>query len=201
MKIISNFKDYYDDVAKSMSDKMVYKRDTQKYDRAQELLMARRLGYQSIELKPVRQILNNGSQKVVVYTDVYGHGGSGKIIMDLNSAKIMYPSKLCSKFYENNTNTFKLIQIGTRLFRVIAKNESGNPLKMSTEVKITEMGIVDNHTNFPIYSIDFVNTENGLLACDFNHYENLGLLGIDKIMTAQEVVEEIKNKLERLGGF
>lgn len=194
MNLVSNFKDYYDFLSQSQSD-IKYIRNINSSTKVDELNTIRNLGVKTIELKPVSHMLN--VDKVVVYTDITKHCGCGKVIMDLDAAKLMYPSKLCSKFMSEVDYTYKLLQIGRRTFRCAIKNVL--PLKVSKDegdILVQEIsGIKIEGIDLPIYSIDYIKTTEGMLACDFNTVERLDNLYMNKHITAHEVVEEIEKIL------
>lgn len=195
MDIVSNFKDYYDFLADKNSN-IKYVRNMDNLSRVEGLEILRKLGMKTIELKPVSRMLD--TEDVIVYTDLYKHNGKGKMRMSLEGARLMYPSKLCSKLYkESIKKTFKLLKIGGRNFVCIINNKQN--LEMSDEpedIQVKEVeGFGLDNIRIPIFSIDYVQTDRGMLASDFNTVENLNSLYMNRFITAEEVIEEIQKKL------
>lgn len=194
MNVVSNFKDYYDSLSDSSSN-VVYKRNINCESKVKELEELRKTGIKTIEIKPISKMI--GVDKVIVYTDLTKHCGNGKIVMDLDGARLMYPNKLCTEFISEVNKTYKLLQIGTRTFRCVIKNKM--PLKTSVDERdifIEEVNRIKiRGIDYPVYSIDYIRTNNGMLACDFNKVEILNRLRMNRYLTAKEVVGEIEKIL------
>ena len=47
----------------------------------------------------------------------------------------------------------------------------------------------------PIFSIDYIIDKGIMIATDFSEVENLKELGVEKIITAEEIVEEIRQSI------
>lgn len=197
IQIVSPFTDYYDYL--SVVGGVVYNRIRTTSSKVEELRIVKALGIKTLELKPANQVVVNGhNQKVVVYMDLSKHSGEGKMIAPLNTVKITYPNKLCSLFYEPTDGiirTYKFVQIGKRRFWVYIRN---NGLVENTVESITEIESGYNYyLRIPIYSIDYILTNNGLtqLAVDFNSVQSLGNLGMEKVLSAESVVQEIYDSI------
>lgn len=197
IQIVSPFTDYYDYL--SVVGGVMYNRIRTTSSKVEELRIVKALGIKTLELKPANQVVVNGhNQKVVVYMDLSKHSGEGKMIAPLNTVKITYPNKLCSLFYEPTDGiirTYKFVQIGKRRFWVYIRN---NGLVENTVESITEIESGYNYyLRIPIYSIDYILTNNGLtqLAVDFNSVQSLGNLGMDKVLSAESVVQEIYDSI------
>lgn len=109
------------------------------------------------------------------------------------------------KHSETNGITLKCLQVGLRRFRVILWNNTGeqgcfeetgkglSDIKDKKVASIEEipggrLGISDK----PIYSIDYISTDEGLKAIDYNAVESLSSLGFERIMNSSEVCDEIQ---------
>jgi hypothetical protein len=86
--IKSDFKDYYDTATSQMltSNSVVYNRSMKDVPgRVAELKLINSLGIKTVQIMPVKKIPLH-VQKVVVYTDPFGHRGEGKMLMPLSEA-------------------------------------------------------------------------------------------------------------------
>lgn len=166
-------------------------------------------GLSILGLKPVSDFQLLGyDTKILVYTRPCEHGGNGKLVLDNREAQELYPNmpaRIWVKHSETNGITLKCLQIGLRRFRVILWNNTGtsgcleetgkglSDLRDKKVVSIDEipcghLGI----SEYPIYSIDYISTDEGLKAIDYNEVENLSSLGFDKVMSSSEVCDEIQ---------
>lgn len=193
IQIVSPFTDYYDYL--SVDGGMIYNRVRNTSSKVEELRIVKALGIKTLELKPANQIvMGSHNQKVVVYMDLSKHSGEGKMIYPLNTVKITYPNKLCSIFYEPSdgvVRTYKFLQIGKRRFWVYIRNKG---LVEDTVEGITEIESGYNYyLRLPIYSIDYILTSDGLtqIAVDFNSIQSLSKLGMNRVLGAEVVVQEV----------
>lgn len=194
VKIESDFLDYYDYLSSNRTNSLVYKRhlsDLLSKDRAIGIL--KRLKLKTITIGAVKDIAYL-ADNLVVYTDI--KSGS-KRLMASKDALLIYPNYLASIFYEESDGiTYKILQIGDRRFRIILKGD------INTEVKVIEsieeiFGVYHRNIRNPIFSIDFIPTNSGLLALDINNVEVLKNLGMYNILTAEEVISQIYRALRR----
>lgn len=195
INIQSDFKDYYDYLADNKS-KIVYERYRNGgMQRGSALKYLRSMGIKTIEIKPVNKFLFTDTKRVVVYTSPFLHEGKGKRVMEPQDAFNSYGNCICSKFYDSST-TVKYLQVGKRRFTLIYKKENNEEL---TEGKIVDISEQKNEYNrligLPIFSIDYIQDGMYMLATDFNEVENIKRLGIESLITPDQVVEEIKNAL------
>ena len=85
----SDFQDYYDKFCSNQG--IIYRRyRNESLQRGKALSKLREFGVKTIEIKQVSQIIRAEASKVVVYTDVYGHGSKGKKLMNLDEALALY---------------------------------------------------------------------------------------------------------------
>lgn len=190
--INSDFTDFYDYL--SSGNGVEYKRSKFGGGRGRELSLLRQQGIKTIETKPVSKF-DSSAEKLLIYTDVNMHDKMGKVILRKAEADLMYHNKLASQLMENSwKTTYKLVYVGKRRFRLVL--ESYEPLGEEYVVSIEEMQSSYSMTmGKPIFSIDYINTDAGLLAIDLNSSENLGKLGIERFMKAEDVVGEIYNAM------
>lgn len=194
IEILTDFKDYYD----SLSVSGGYKYERYKgglLDKGEGILVLKRLGVETIELKAARDIITRSS-KVVVYTDPSRHDGSGRVVMSVDEATLLYPNSLASEYYEEaGGDILKYLQVGSRRFRILI---SGGRVGLNGGVveSIEELESGYNaRLGLPIYSIDYISTNRGLRAITFNNIEDLSLYGLDKYIGAKDVIKEVYDAL------
>ena len=196
LRIESDFKDFYDKASTDSNYIGTFSRYRSTESKAQALRWLEGKGTKTIKLKASRMLEGSGESLCVVYTDSKLHHGKGKIVTTLNEARDMYPNKPASKFYEEaNGKTIKFLQIGSRRFRVEMQAEG---LSLNGGI-VTDIKELEPELSYkilePIFSIDYISSNREMIAIDFNRNEELERLGFEDIMSAEEVIEEIKKSL------
>lgn len=192
----SDFKDYYDNCFETDPSKIqaVYKRlKSDIPSKGRGLSILKKMGVPVLKLEATRDIMFFGDEqtkRVVVYTDPNKHDGNGRVLMKLSEAQLTYPNSLATEYYEDVTEISKLLYIGSRRFKVLLRTKGG--LDRGEVVHVSEIGRMYNYMiAMPIFSIDYIPTSNGLLAMTLNTVERLEEYGLNKIMTPEEVINEI----------
>ena len=182
LKIKSDFIDYYDYLSSSDSN-VEYNRNTNnRLTILEGLSRLRGIGIATIETKAVRQIQ---SEYLIL------HNEYNSTIMKKSEAELIYPNSLASECASNNLTIYRLLQIGKRRFKVILKLTDSN-INDYSMVSIEEIAPMYNIAlGFPIYSIDYKITQNGLFAIRVNNIENLKSYDIDKIISPDEIMDLI----------
>lgn len=196
VKIISDFIDFYDYLSVNENPTGTYIRNKSDIpSKGRGLAELRRVGVKTIEAKAARDIVS-ASNKLVVYTDPSKHDGSGRILMSYDEANMIYPNSLASEFFDEADGfTNKLLQIGSRRFKIVFKAE---PLSLKTGDIVSIDEITPSYNmllGLPIYSIDYIPTHDGMLAITLNTVERLLGYGLEKIITAEQVISEVYNAL------
>lgn len=191
INIESDFCDYYDHLAFSEDTIAKYKRiNKNNLTKGSAIAYMKQLGIMTIHIGTVNElsVLHN---KLVVYTEPNKHGGDGKVLMSSQDAKMTYPNYLASPYYEDTAEiTNKFLQIGKRRFRLVIENK--NVFKFGKLLAIDEISSEHNYiVALPIFSIDYVSTKYGMLACDFNNVENLASIGLKNIINPSDIINEI----------
>lgn len=194
LKIESDFHDFYDYLSSSDAS-VTYKRYTSRnLPRDKVFKQLQRLSVRTVPFGRVRELASS-YEKLVVYTDITKHGMEGKVVLNSDEALLLYPGKLASAYLKTMPLTYKVLVIGTNIFRVIIEDNVfpfiRGEVKSIEKARSRYEGIVRE----PIFSIDYVPTNSGLLAVDFNVIEHLGNLGVQHLITAEEIIEEIYNFL------
>lgn len=193
MALESTFTDFYDKKLAEY-DNIEYKRSRPKADaRGLELNELRKIGIPTLEVKAV-SLYNSSVEELVVYTEPHKHDKEGKIVTDLETARLMYRNNLASPFYRKCCMfTIKYVQVGKRRFRVFFLGKRDESVFEDGQVmKIEELYSQYNTViKEPIFSIDYISTDFGLIAIDFNKVQNLGKIGLADYMTDDEVCQEL----------
>ena len=115
----------------------------------------------------------------------------------------MFPNCAAVPFYEESDGiTLKMLQIGSRRFRLMLKNTNLYLLREGSLIDIQEIkSSISYSVGLPLYSIDYIQTREGLLAIDFNYVQRLDTLGIQHYLTAEETYSEIRDALINLANF
>lgn len=176
MKLTSDFEDYYDTVLKEYNigkagDYELRRVSIDNVSKVKQLELLRNIGYETIQLIPVRAAFN--VDELLVYTNPNLHYGGGKSIMSLESALGMYGSALCTEYFPNNDGiTYKILQVGKVSLSLEIKN---NDFEESEIISCIYLGQIEKPAFDGIYSIDFVRDSNGkMLACDLDLAVKLG---------------------------
>lgn len=200
IKIISDFSDFYDS-AQDKNSMYVYRRmRCEGMQRGSALKMLRNLGIDTIDIKPVSYFYDD--DVLLVYTNSKLHGGLGKIVMPCEKAKRLYSNCAASLLNMDSDVSIKYIRVGTRSFRVILDRVDKADIKYEfrgiEEIKKVhkDLTIISQNKNIPIYSIDYIlSLNNSLIATDFNEVECLQSYNINKLMSSNDVFEEISKVL------
>lgn len=196
LKIVTDFSDYYDSLSDSNA-KIVYNR---KYSECNQRgtalnILRKHAGIKTIDLKPVSDFLYSGT-RIVVYTNPKLHNGEGKRIMTVEEAMQSYSNYIASRYYEECDSFVKFLQVGSRRFTINYKRNNKESLTDNSVIDISEATSGYNKLlGLPIYSIDYIAVDNAMIATDFNEVECLKHCGIERFMTAEQVVEEIQKSL------
>jgi len=142
---------------------------------------------------------------LVIYKDLYKHRGEGKELVDFDTAKQKYNSDLASLYIDMSTDnysaiSYRLLQIGKYRYWIEYKSRDG----WRSNYGYVETDIVNEDINYsftkipePLYAIDFVISNNELLAIDFNTSPGLKSIGLKEELSAGEVVNQIKTFYNR----
>lgn len=198
--IKSDFQDYYDAefINSGYKEKAyIYNRiQSNRNHRTKDLLDIQEQGIPVLSLRPVVDFqLLKPDTKILVYTRPTLHNGEGKILLENREAQDLYPNmpgRLWIPHSETEGYTLKYLQIGQRRFKLVLKGKDDIDDLTPRIFNIVELSPEYSKWNkFPIYSIDYIPTKNGLMATDYNNVENLQKFGMEKVITSKEVHSEI----------
>lgn len=196
--IVSDFVDYYDKAAQAVvnENSVLYNRVFANVPgKIEELRFMSNLGSKVVRVEPINRISPTISN-VVVYTNTKAHRGNGKTVMSLSEASLMYPNKLGTEYFlKSQCITYKILVIGKRRFKCVLRNSD---YLIENELLILEelQSGYNYRIPLPIYSIDYVQSNIGeMIVCDFNTVQRLDYLGVERLMSAEEVINEIYQAL------
>lgn len=196
----SEFEDYYDQsLAVLAQSGLAYNRVRTINNRNKELAKLKDIGIETIKLTAATRIWTQSS-RVVVYTDAGKHDGKGKEVYSLSEAQLMFNSSLVSEYIPQKDGIgYKMLYIGKLGFKCTMLYRDG--IHMAGCLDITPVqGGYNKRIGLPIYSIDYININGKLVACDFNEVENLSMLGFWQVMNAESIAGEIMESLLMYGG-
>lgn len=198
IKLITDFSDFYD--SELNGGDICYRRlESKSKGKGEELEFLSSLGILTETVYLVSMIPSN-IERVIVLTNDKAHKGNGKIIMSRAEAQRSYKNYICVPYIEDtNGRSVKVLQIGQRRFRIEMLNIKYE--KFASHGVVTAIEEIEPYFNkdikIPIFSIDYIPFEDKMMAVDFNRVQNLSTLGIDKILSKEEVIFEIKSALTR----
>lgn len=196
-RLESDFEDYYD-CCQIDSSPLIYRRfNSERHDRSEALSFLKNNGIKTVNFGPFRNFGKN-IKNFVVYTNPSLHNFLGKHIYSYNEVQSQYRNYLVSEFLDNYGGyTVKYLQIGERRFRLMFFNpDYKTKLIEGSMVAIEELPRQYNYAiGLPIYSIDYISNGVEMVAIDFNEVQRLNTIGINNLISAEDVATEVKNAL------
>lgn len=195
--LASDFTDFYDDCCDSNSV-IVYNRfRNQGMSRGEALNYLKNNGIKTVNFGPFTKF-GSSTDKLVVYTNPSLHNFAGKQIHTFNEVALQYTNYMMAEFLEvYGGYTVKYLQIGERRFRMMFFNpEYKNKLIEGSMVAVEELPKQYNYAiGLPIYSIDYISNGVEMVAIDFNEVQQLDKIGVNNLITAENVAMEVRNAL------
>lgn len=201
LKILSDFEDYYDNQSNN-NGTIIYNRNFgESLSKAGALKYIRSLGIPTIETQAVKEIAP-GVKRIVVYMDPKAHEGKGKQVMKRSDALSYYGNYLASPYIESTNGLYiKMLQIGTRRFKLLLQHTNDGDLTTGRVLDIQELEPQLSSIVYPIFSIDYIPYNGMSVATDFNQVQKLVGLGIESILKPEDVVLEIEKTLKIFKGL
>lgn len=146
------------------------------------------------------------NREFIIYTDLDAHRAEGKIKVRAKEALEKYSENYCSEYIDYNPGvSYRHLQIGDiKCWLKFQSNDwRSNYGNVDIEVISVDKNLYCNKdknelNKYPLYAIDYVKDHNGdLLAVDFNIAPQIKGTGIEDIIPAKEIVEQIKSNMER----
>ena len=143
---------------------------------------------------------------VVVYTDESAHCGEGKIIQTWNQAERNYPNSFATEFItvlQNNMGySLRYLRVGVRQFWLSyssandwRSNCGDVTIELLCEEKKCRKELPAGKWTAPLFAIDFLPVGSLLYAVDYNIAPGLMGSGLERIMSAHDVYDEISQTL------
>jgi len=205
LKLKSDFYDWYDHAFDL--DGMTFQRISKSITtRKQDLESLKNLGFRVPRFGKVidfyHEILTHKQHpeitpviQVVVHTDPKAHRGEGKVLLSTTEAFLRHPHDFCVEYIPSNRKSQRLLCVGKRTFWIEYESKDDWRSNMG-DVNFKVLDQIPERPRFflPMFAIDFVGKEK-LYAIDLNIAP--GLEPLKGIMTASEIVDELKNWLEK----
>lgn len=208
----SDFHDYYD----HWFDKVYYPEEEyttfERYSisgmNRQEMLNYLELnGYNVPKHGLVKDLILQKDQKVVIYLDINSHRGMDKILCPFGEALNFYPMNYCMEYKKVNKEelgcSFRYLRIGDDIFSLCYKSQdSWMSNQGDVDIVILE-DVLDDMKKLlpdrPLLALDFILPEdsNKMYAIDLNISPGLTWTGIENILSAKEVVKNIKHYIDK----
>lgn len=217
MRLISDFRDFYDYAFDRESDRTFYRNAGDRtMSKIMQFRLLKSLGFKIPLVGPPDVLHRQGLgliDLVVVYEDDRAHCGEGKILTELETALKDYADHPCSQWINttgefDRSQSYRLLQIGDRAWLLRYEGVGG---WMSNHCENTQIYIeaeIEALPNFgyPLFAIDFVNKVNEpfpealedltrLFAIDFNTAPGMRWTGMDDILQPSEVVDLIQRAI------
>ena len=142
---------------------------------------------------------------VVIYHDQRAHAGDGKELATWNFALKNFPNAFASEYIPATLSgqgvSLRYLRIGLRQFWLqysSADDWRSNCGEVTVQVldeeqRKKQQDLKGLFADVPLFAIDFIVVRSDLFALDYNIAPGLSGTGIEEIMTAQNVHEEISN--------
>lgn len=200
VKLKSDFHDFYDIWFDSEADFVFERFTTSGLSRGAMLNFLKNSGVNVIRFGTCEEMYSLGCEDVVVYTDTHLHRGEGKVLMSASNAKMSMPNYLCSEYIGIKRGiSIRHLQLGEYYFTLEYKSKDDwrSNCGYDVDIRILNAGFGYHNTiKAPIFAIDFVHSENGLLAVDYNIAPGCGWTGINELVSAKEIADSIKKTIE-----
>lgn len=193
MKLISDFRDYYDhwfDNSEPTFNRLMISGPRKQG----QFGLIGCCGYKVIPYGKPKEF--NSNDLLVVYLDDTLHAGEGKTVMPQPLANTLHPDKLCSLYIASNSISSRYLWIGSRCFKLTYENLDKREWRSNVgEVNIRLEKELFNPphpkclSQFPLVAIDFV-ADYGI---DLNMSPGIKGTGIEDILSGREVYELISD--------
>lgn len=191
VKVESDFTDFYDSLSEDKSSVVYRRMKSDSISKNEAIRKLKNVGTDTVLTGAVKEIAHLG-ENLIIYTN--DKNRKEKIVMESDYAVMMYPNYYSSILYKvEDKHIYSLVHIGMRRFQVMRNN------KEVTSIKEIEP-IINRALNYPIFSIDYIITKKGMVATGYNNILNLGEIGMQEVITAQEVIDEIYKSI-KIGGL
>lgn len=193
MKIVSDFKDFYDEAVESSELCGIYRRiNGETLNRKQGLEYLKTKGIATIDCDFAKNIGFWDCEEVVVFTEPNTHNIEKRIKMSKDTAMQYYPNHIVMPFISREFTggiTLKYLKIGRRHWNITLINKT-DILTDGMVYSIEYIKPTDSRLETPIWSIDYIKDKDGKwVAIDYNDNPIIGYM--DSRLKPQDVLNEI----------
>jgi len=203
IELRSDFRDYYDHwfSASFQTPELVFMRNSfWGMSRSEMFYFFQKYGFATPTNGVVNQLVGRieHKEKVVVYIDPYAHRSAGKILCSLQEALSVYSNFYASKFIAKCAGqSFRLLRIGSHYFWLSYKSDTWQSNNGNVEIKILDHQVDQSarpkfFPENPLLAIDYLLSDNVLLAIDLNISPGIKGTGIEKVFSSKKVFSEIE---------
>ena len=151
VKIVSDFIDYYDMDSNKNGNLIFNRKISDSLNKKASLNILRNMGIPTIDVMIVKDIPFS-VKNIVVYTDSKAHNGKGKMVCPREEAMSYFANNLGTPYIENTNGVYlKLLQVGTRRFKIIAQQNEPMGLGMGRVLNIEEISPQLSSITSPIF--------------------------------------------------
>jgi hypothetical protein len=141
-----------------------------------------------------------GRTKVVLHHDLLAHSGESKYLTTLQNALDYYPSAFAVEYIPSQSRseysrTLRFLHLGELSFVIeYSSRDWRSNVNGSARLVASVLDEPHFHTQlpFPIHAVDFIETFDGLRAIDLNIAPGTDGLGLEKVVSREDVYESIK---------
>lgn len=201
VKLKSDFMDFYDLWFDREAEYTLQRLTKSGMSRDQMFKFLTEHNVPTVQYGTPQELKSNGFQgRVVVYTDLNAHRGDGKLLMTVNDALLSMPNYLCSRYSSTVPGlSIRHLQLGEYWFklRYTSVDDWRSNCGSDVDILLLDVGIGYHSTiRAPVFAIDFVQANDGLLAVDYNIAPGCAYTGIEQFVKPKEIADSIKKTIE-----
>ena len=210
LRLVSNWRDYYDHAFQIYGDDLVdfHRPMRTDMDKRAQLDLLIRAG-QNVphfgRLGALLEELQGGQDRFVVYDDPFAHAGEGKRLIGRTEALQESPDLFAAAYIPHESGraiSWRWLQVGDIPFLLeYVSDDSWRSNCGTVEIRMLQaspMKSVVHSIRHPLWAIDYIPLNRGhtRVAIDFNTSPGLQGTGVEEFLTAGEVVNAIGRALK-----
>lgn len=222
MKLVSDFRDYYDWRFDGRGDEFVRLAANSGPDKREQFRLLRDAGFAVPptgtldELREQYEWREGRIRRVVAYTDPLAHTGEGKELWSIDRFRsnphmggvdrfAATRDTFCSAFVEGPRGvSWRRLQLGRHVFWIEYRSDAdwrsncgeGDTVLLEAQLDAGYHPLI----RLPLFAIDFVHGAKEMYAIDFNVAPGVAGSGVQRHLTASEAVEAIETAVAALRG-
>lgn len=195
MQLRSNFTDYYDWAFGKSGPVFHRMNDDTGPSKQRQFYIMQEAGFRIPAVGCVGNLMVNGFNKVVAYTDEKAHGGEGKMLLTFDEYWSVKSRLFASQFVGIPGLSWRRLQVGPSVFWLEYKSSESwmsNVGDGSCEVIGVEMDTgFHPKIDLPLFAIDFAIADE-MYAIDFNVAPGVRGSGVERYLTGKQFVEKLE---------